>query len=131
MSKGDKYKSKLTQQQYDVCWNKGTERAFTGEYWDFFEDGSYLCRCCEKELFDNNDKFDAGCGWPSFDKTKTADTIDEVKDTSLARQRTEVCCKNCGAHLGHVFNDGPTETGLRYCINSASILHKKLHKKTP
>ena len=125
MSKEEQYKDKLTPEQHDVCWNKGTEKAFTGEYWSHFKDGTYLCRCCEQELFQSEDKFDAGCGWPSFDKTASESAISEHEDTSLSRERTEVRCNNCGAHLGHVFNDGPTETNLRYCINSASIVHKQ------
>ena len=104
---------------------KGTERAFTGEYWDTTEAGTYTCRGCGETLFESDSKFDAGCGWPSFDKPAAAGVIDEERDTSHGMIRTEVLCQNCGGHLGHVFPDGPTETGLRYCINSLSIDLKK------
>ena len=119
------WREKLTPGEYHVLRQKGTERAFTGEYWDTTESGTYTCRGCGEALFESDSKFDAGCGWPSFDKPAAAAVIDEERDTSYGMIRTEVLCKNCGGHLGHVFPDGPTETGLRYCINSLSIDLKK------
>ena len=124
--KDDAYwREKLTPQEYHVLREKGTERAFTGRYWDTTEAGTYACRGCGKTLFESDRKFDAGCGWPSFDRPIAAGVIDEERDTSHGMIRTEVLCQNCGGHLGHVFTDGPTETGLRYCINSLSINLKK------
>ena len=102
------------------------QHAFTGEYWNTSDQGTYLCICCGAELFTSESKFDSMCGWPSFDKPLNEDQIVEELDTSLGMERTEVMCDSCGAHLGHVFPDGPPETtGLRYCINSASIDLKK------
>ncbi len=124
--KDDAYwREKLTPEEYHVLRQKGTERAFTGEYWDTTEAGIYICRGCGETLFESDSKFDAGCGWPSFDKPAVAGVIDEERDTSHGMIRTEVLCQNCGGHLGHVFPDGPTKTGLRYCINSLSIDLKK------
>lgn len=120
------WRKKLTPDQYYVLREKGTERAFTGKYWDTKEPGVYKCAACGVVLFTSDAKFDSGCGWPSFDKMIASGVIVEHKDTSHGMVRTEVTCANCGGHLGHVFDDGPTETHLRYCINSASIeLEKK------
>ncbi|MBL6704299.1 MAG: peptide-methionine (R)-S-oxide reductase MsrB [Pseudomonadales bacterium] len=124
--KDDAYwRGKLTPDEYHVLRQKGTERAFTGEYWNTTERGVYTCRGCGEVLFESESKFDAGCGWPSFDKPAAPNLIDEERDASHGMLRTEVLCQACGGHLGHVFPDGPTDTGLRYCINSLSIDLKK------
>ena len=115
------WKEQLSPIQFEILRNKGTERAFTGEYWDHFEKGKYVCAGCEAELFTSDTKFDSHCGWPSFDKAIKGSVIYK-EDLSFGMVRTEVMCANCGGHLGHVFDDGPRETtGKRYCTNSVSI----------
>jgi len=119
------WREHLTPDEYTVLREKGTERAFTGEYWNVWEEGTYHCRGCGEVLFQSDTKFDAGCGWPSFDRPASEGVIEESRDTSHGMIRTEVLCQKCGGHLGHVFPDGPTETGQRYCINSLSISLEK------
>ena len=129
MSRQDKdeaaWREQLTAEEFYVLREKGTERAFTGEYWNVWENGTYLCRGCGEPLFQSDTKFDAGCGWPSFDRPATDGVVAEARDASHGMIRTEVLCQKCGGHLGHVFPDGPTETGQRYCINSLSIKLKE------
>ena len=115
------WRDRLTPEEFTVLREKGTERAFTGEYWNVFEDGVYRCRGCGESLFESDSKFDAGCGWPSFDRAAADGVIAEAMDTSHGMVRTEIMCQKCGGHLGHVFPDGPSETGLRYCVNSLSV----------
>ena len=117
----EEWKKQLTPEQYRVLREKGTERPFSGEYDKFFEAGTYVCAACGNELFFSEHKFDAGCGWPSFYREAAKGHITEKTDFSLGMRRTEILCAKCGGHLGHVFDDGPHETGLRYCVNSVSI----------
>jgi peptide-methionine (R)-S-oxide reductase len=122
MKKTEKeWREVLTPEQYAVCREKGTERPFTGQYWNAFDEGIYKCVACDEVLFVSETKFDAGCGWPSFDRPIEEEKIGYHEDNSYGMRRVEVTCKACGAHLGHVFTDGPTETGQRYCINSVSL----------
>lgn len=123
------WKKLLTKEQYHVLREKGTERPFTGEYWNHFEKGVYKCAACGEVLFESDTKFDAGCGWPSFYKAIDKSKIIEKDDFSYGMHRIEIMCKNCGGHLGHVFPDGPKPTGLRYCINSVSIKFEKANKE--
>ncbi|MFW9855690.1 MAG: peptide-methionine (R)-S-oxide reductase MsrB [Candidatus Thorarchaeota archaeon] len=128
----DEWRDLLTNEQYYILRDKGTERAFTGKYWNHFEEGVYTCAGCGTKLFESQAKFDSDCGWPSFSEPMKEETVQEKSDTSFGMRRTEVLCDNCGGHLGHVFNDGPKERGgLRYCINSASLKFNKVPDENP
>lgn len=118
----EEWKQKLTPEQYHILREKGTEKPFTGKYYNNHESGMYECAACGHPLFSSTAKFESGSGWPSFDQPENTENVELKPDTSMFMQRTEVICKNCGSHLGHVFDDGPKETtGKRYCINSCSL----------
>ena len=121
----EEWKERLSPEEYEVLRKKGTERPYTGKYDQMWDAGVYVCKACGEELFTSDTKFDAGCGWPSFYQSIDKSKVKEILDRSHGMTRVEVVCANCGGHLGHVFNDGPNPTGLRYCINSVSLGFEK------
>lgn len=125
MKTNTEWKKQLTAEQYNITRDQGTEMAFTGKYWDNHEEGIYKCVDCGQEVFKSDTKFESGTGWPSFYEPITSKNVGETIDNSFGMGRTEVHCSRCGAHLGHVFTDGPNPTGLRYCINSVSLTFDK------
>ncbi|MBI4021284.1 MAG: peptide-methionine (R)-S-oxide reductase MsrB [Candidatus Aenigmarchaeota archaeon] len=127
----DQWKKKLTPEQAHVLCNEGTERAFTGKYWNHHEPGTYRCAACGNRLFASTDKFDSGTGWPSFSAPAAKEAVSTKHDFKLLLPRTEVRCSRCGGHLGHVFSDGPQPTGKRYCINSLALDFEKKSGKHP
>ena len=125
------WRERLSEDEFAVCRQKGTERAFTGEYYNEKSPGKYLCRCCGEPLFDSEAKYDSGSGWPSFFEPVTDEVIEEHADHSHGMTRIEILCQKCGSHLGHVFPDGPKPTGMRYCVNSLSLKLNKGSNKEP
>ncbi len=121
----EEWRAQLSPEEYEVAREAGTERAFSGRYWDCKDDGTYCCSCCGQGLFGSDAKYDSGTGWPSFDRPLAEDAVETRDDASVGMVRTEVLCSACEAHLGHVFPDGPASTGQRYCMNSASLRLKK------
>jgi peptide-methionine (R)-S-oxide reductase len=124
----EEWRKELSPEEYRILREKGTESAFKGKYWDHHELGTYICAACRTELFESDTKFDSGCGWPSYFETIDSSRIIYKEDKSFGMTRTEVMCANCNGHLGHVFDDGPPPTGLRYCINSGSMQFIKKEK---
>ena len=129
MENKEELKKILTPEEYKVMCESGTEQPFTGIYWDAKDNGTYKCKACENELFSSDTKFESGTGWPSFFAPLTEKSVKMIPDTSYGMQRTEVVCGKCGAHLGHVFDDGPKPTGKRFCVNSASLKLQKDKEK--